>query len=296
MTTGPRPCARSSHCLVHATIGGESPESTETSSFDGSLVVFGGLGSDETAKIEGEEECMPLNDLWVLSPASPATLSKGGEAAATPAAGHSSNQTLPLWTLVLLDGVGPSPRSLSALAARRPPSIAVNSDDDGDDDNCSESYGHDTARDSNRRTAELFIFGGYGLVELPSDKDGKRHDDSHGQDSDEDGEIIMAYIDDLWGLSLMLPRRGGESVDGCSVNSNSKTSCASSDCVGPASENGWVDEEQMGYPGTSPVEGRNGHTLTWCGDKLILFGGFVGDGFDAGVHVAEVPSVSTVEL
>lgn len=51
----------------------------------------------------------------------------------------------------------------------------------------------------------------------------------------------------------------------------------------------------MGFPGESIVEGRNGHTLTWCGDKLVLFGGFVGDGFDSGVHVAE-PPLSSVAL
>ena len=129
--------------------------------------------------------------------------------------------TPPVWSLVLFDGVGPSPRSLAALSPR--------------------PCGRD-----------LFLFGGYGLVELPVTRDA----------NNDGGDIITAYIDDLWMLSL----DGG---------------------VAPSPE--WVDEEGMGFAGESIVEGRNGHTLTWCGDKLVLFGGFVGDGFDASLHVAETP-------
>lgn len=146
-----------------------------------------------------------------------------------------------VWSLMLLDGVGPSPRSFAALSPRP-------------------------------GSRDLFLFGGYGLVELPapsSDCGGVVADG----DEEECGDIIMAYIDDLWRLTL-----GGGGV-GSSTTSNGVN----------ASSTGWVDEEGMGFGGASIVEGRNGHTLTWCGDKLVLFGGFVGDGFDASVHVAEAP-------
>lgn len=253
--------------------------------------MFGGLGGDGSMGAEGdaEEDRMPLNDLWVLSPVLSLMLGLGAgsgpEGGITRVAGDS--QTLPVWSLVMLEGVGPSPRSLSALAARRPPPHFCSSDGDESDgnDRC------DRERESHG-TAELFIFGGYGLVELPSGT-GAGNSVNVEQDSDEEGDIIMAYIDDLWGLSLNVQRSSEEGVD-ANVDTVSNTSAAS-DCVVTAGGIGWVDEEEMGFAGPSSVEGRNGHTLTWCGDKLILFGGFVGDAFDAGVHVAEVPSMAALE-
>lgn len=132
----------------------------------------------------------------------------------------------------MLEGIGPSPRSLSALSPRP-----------GDTD--------------------LFLFGGYGLVELPGNSGDLSA--SEGDDESEGDDIVVAYIDDLWMLNLN---------------------------EGVPSKPQWVDEEGMGFAGESIVEGRNGHTLTWCGHKLVLFGGFVGDGFDASLHVAEPSSLT----
>ncbi|CAM9704617.1 unnamed protein product [Scytosiphon promiscuus] len=267
-TAGPRPCPRSSHCLALAERSGDG-------SADGSsgLVLFGGLGYAETqgggviSDDEEEEDTMPLNDLWVWYPASGGGGGGGNGSPAAVAAssaafhGTGGGEGAPssgggVWSLVLLDGVGPSPRSLAAAvpAPRRP--------------NCG-GGGNDSS------VADLFLFGGYGLVEL-----GGTADDggSEEEQEDEGGEIIMAYIDDLWRLTLGIggtaTANGTSSVDGGG---------------GAAVPLGWANEADMGFAGESIVEGRNGHTLTWCGDKLVLFGGFVGDGFDAGVHVAEPP-------
>lgn len=164
------------------------------------------------------------------------------------AAGEGEGGCPRVWSLVMLNGVGPSPRSLAALTPR--------------------PCGND-----------LFLFGGYGLVELPSPPpcagDGVASDAEEDSGEEESADIIMAYIDDLWRLDLA---RGGGGGSGSSGGSSSS-----------ASSTRWVDEEEMGSVGCSIVEGRNGHTLTWCGDTLVLFGGFVGDGFDAGLHIAKPP-------
>lgn len=182
---------------------------------------------------------MPLNDLWVLSPTNALGSGAGLDDTVTVAAeGNGSTDTYLscVWSLVLLDGVGPSPRSLASLTPTP-------------------------------GSGDLFLFGGFGLVELPATAGSKGAiaDGREEEEEEEGGEIIMAYIDDLWRLSL-----GGGAIS--------------------ASSTEWVDEEGMGFAGESIVEGRNGHTLTWCGEKLILFGGYVGDGFDGGVHAAEAPS------
>lgn len=212
------------------------------------MVLFGGLGGanddddDDAAGEEEEvEETVPLNDLWVLSPVA------GGEHRSVYSDGGA-------WSLVMLDGVGPSPRSLAALVPPRRPCCDT---DNGD--------------------ADLFLFGGYGMVEIPN-SGGGGGGMMDGAEEDDETEIIMAYIDDLWRLSLGTGG-GGNSAGGLAAAAAGTTAAATK----------WADEADMGFPGESIVEGRNGHTLTWCGDKLVLFGGFVGDGFDAGVHVAQPP-------
>lgn len=226
--TGPCPSPRSSHCLAYAAPPAE--HSAEGCSASGSLVLFGGLGHAVESGDDGEDT-MPLNDLWVLSPSS---AGRGNTAASLEIAlagvdgGVEDSCSRPTWALVLLDGVGPSPRSLATLSPRP----------------CG---------------SDLFLFGGYGLVELPGSGDAEEEGG---------GAIIVAYIDDLWRLGLGAIAGSGSSNGG--------------------GDSGWVDEQGMGFAGESMVEGRNGHTLTWCGEgKLVLFGGFVGDGFDATVHVAE---------
>lgn len=214
---GPRPCPRSSHCL------GYVERSVERSSTLGSLVLFGGLGQNSGGS-DGEG-AQPLNDLWVLSSVTEEWLRS------LRGTGEGGCST-PVWSLVVLEGIGPSPRSLSALSPRP-----------GDTD--------------------LFLFGGYGLVELPGNSGDLSA--SEGDDESEGGDIVVAYIDDLWMLNLN---------------------------EGVPSKPQWVDEEGMGFAGESIVDGRNGHTLTWCGHKLVLFGGFVGDGFDASLHVAEPSSLT----
>ncbi|CAM9271202.1 unnamed protein product, partial [Phaeothamnion confervicola] len=49
----------------------------------------------------------------------------------------------------------------------------------------------------------------------------------------------------------------------------------------------WLDEAAMGFPGPTPLEGRGDHSLSVCGDRLVLLGGFVGDGFDGRAYVAD---------
>lgn len=262
---GPRPCPRSSHCLAHAESSGEG--SADGSS---SLVLFGGLGYTErdgggVVEEEEEEDTMPLNDLWVWSPATTA-----GTPAAAAAAAMSDDMGGAesiiwsgdggggggVWSLVVLDGVGPSPRSLAAIVS---------------------------APRRHNGVADLFLFGGYGLVELGRPVDDGAPEEQE-EDDEEGGEIIMAYIDDLWRLTL---GSGGAGI---------ASGTASTGGVAPAVPLRWDNEAEMGFAGESIVEGRNGHTLTWCGEKLVLFGGFVGDGFDAGVHVAEPPSSPSTSL
>lgn len=278
--------------MVFAATGGSSSGSTETTCFGGSLVLFGGLGSDSSVVVEGdiEKDSMPLNDLWVLSPVSSSLLGSGAGSGAEEGGisrATDDSEALAAWSLVMLEGVGPSPRSLSALAVRRLPPHFYSSDEDECDGNDRCDRGQES-----HGIAELFIFGGYGLVELPGSTIAGDCDDV-GQDSDEEGDIIMAYIDDLWGLSLKVQEPTEEAID-ANVDADSNT-FPPSDYVVSADGIGWVNEEGMGFTGPSPVEGRNGHTLTCCGNRLVLFGGFVGDGFDQGVHVAEVPSVTSLE-
>lgn len=210
----------------------------------GSLVLFGGLGHDAGEDGDAEDVAL-LNDLWVWSPSGPRVGSTGGDGAA--AAGEGGGVCSGVWSMVMLNGVGPSPRSLAALTPR--PS-----------------------------GGDLFLFGGYGLVELPSppcrSSDGVASDAADDDSGEEESaDIIMAYIDDLWRLDLA----GGGGSSGGAVSTR------------------WVDEEEMGSAGCSIVEGRNGHTLTWCGDTLVLFGGFVGDRFDAGLHIAKPPPPRSLE-
>ena len=81
----------------------------------GSLVVFWGLGEDDEEESEESEEpgegheMVPLNDLWVLSPVSPRESLDGGGV---------EGASRPVWSLVVLDGVGPSSCSLAALIPR----------------------------------------------------------------------------------------------------------------------------------------------------------------------------------
>eukprot|EP00752_Nemacystus_decipiens_P008661 g7733.t1 len=244
---GPRPCCRSSHCLAFA----QDCSAEGSAGLPGSLVLFGGLGRADGGGGGGggvddgeEQETMPLNDLWVFRPAA------SGSGGLDPACFGGD------WSLVMLDGVGPSPRSLAAIVSPKLPSGADGGGSDG---------------------ADLFLFGGYGLVEIPTSSGGMV-----GYDEGGEVEIIMAYIDDLWRLS-----RGRDGDWGCSGGGGAHGASQRG-----TSDVEWANEADMGFPGESIVEGRNGHTLTWCGDKLVLFGGFVGDGFDAGVHVAEPPSSS----
>lgn len=70
-TTGPRPCARSSHCLAYSKSAAElSQDRSAGGSADdfsgGSLVLFGGLGQD-TDEDSDAGDVAPLNDLWVWS-------------------------------------------------------------------------------------------------------------------------------------------------------------------------------------------------------------------------------------
>ncbi|CAM9398334.1 unnamed protein product [Ectocarpus sp. 12 AP-2014] len=235
---GPSPCPRSSHCLTFAARSADGSATTSSSSA-GTLVLFGGLGHADGF----EEETMPLNDLWVLHlTAAAVALGPGSGGGASD--GEEGEVVRCVWSSVMLDGVGPSPRSLAAIVAP------------------SQRHGNTGSNNG----ADLFLFGGYGLVELSSG--GMVVDEAEEEEEEEGGEIIMAYIDDLWRLSL---ESDGADADGFSPSE-------------------WVNETGMGFAGESIVEGRNGHTLTWCGEKLVLFGGFVGDGFDAGVHVAEPPS------
>lgn len=207
-----------------------------------------------------EEETMPLNDLWVMSPKASSAGSDGGGDGVNEAEGADFSRVCGVWSLVMLDGVGPSPRSLAAI-------VSGSSGSGGGDG------------------ADLFLFGGYGFVELARNNSSMMAD-GHEQEEDDGGDIIMAYIDDLWRLSLGV---GGNSGNGVGIDGT--PTAAGGDSATPAAE--WTDEAEMGFPGESIVEGRNGHSLTWCGDKLVLFGGFVGDGFDAGVHVARPPSSSS---
>lgn len=297
--TGPRPCARSSHCLAFADSSVGSADCSSATTV-GSLIVFGGLGDDGGDDIEESpdgdaEDSMPLNDLWVLSPASVAWLRCGGGRGGNVGALAGQQCPLPVWSLVMIDGVGPSPRSLAALVPR-PSRSSYSTNLEGSDGGGSDSGGGDDGVES---MAELFLFGGYGLVELPGPNSDEGCED---RDSEEGGEIIVAYIDDLWGLSLPTEcgAGGGDdddkgaASDHCNRGEESKEETLAA--RGNSSGIGWLDEEGMGYAGPSPVEGRNGHTLTWCGDQLVLFGGFVGDGFDSGVHVAEPPSPLAARL
>eukprot|EP00903_Cladosiphon_okamuranus_P015393 g14217.t1 len=247
-SAGPRPCRRSSHCLAFA----QTRSMEGSAGIPGRLVLFGGLGhadadggGDRTDRQEvGEElETMPLNDLWVFTPSSGA-----GPHGQGPGSGGGG------WSLVMLDGVGPSPRSLAAVVSPRRPCGGGSED------------------------ADLFLFGGYGLVEIPAGG-GEVVDDGAEQEEEEEGvEIIMAYIDDLWRLNFGRGEGGSSSLGADTANERNA-----------ALDPEWADEADMGFPGESIVEGRNGHTLTWCDDKLVLFGGFVGDGFDAGIHATSSP-------
>ena len=80
------------------------------------------------------------------------------------AAGEGEGGCPRVWSLVMLNGVGPSPRSLAALTPR--------------------PCGND-----------LFLFGGYGLVELPSPPpcagDGVASDAEEDSGEEESADIIM---------------------------------------------------------------------------------------------------------
>lgn len=257
------------------------------------MVLFGGLGrvdnnnsdigegyDDEEEEEEGEET-MPLNDLWVMSPMT-TVVAGGGGGGDNEDGGGGFSRVCGVWSLVMLDGVGPSPRSLAAI-------VSGSSSGGGDGGGVN--------------SADLFLFGGYGFVELPRNSNSNNTNGSSGsssmmadgheeeEDEEEGGDIIMAYIDDLWRLSWGVggvnSNGSGSGIDGTLT----APAVAASGGSTPAAE--WTDEAGMGFPGESIVEGRNGHSLTWCGDKLVLFGGFVGDGFDAGVHVARPPSSSS---
>ncbi|CAM9308680.1 unnamed protein product, partial [Phaeothamnion confervicola] len=93
---GPRPPPRCSHCLAWL----EEP---------GLLIVFGGLMAAETAYSAvdsggggggGADSWAPTNDLW--------TLSMDAESGSSDSA----------WRHIVFDSIGPSPRSLSAVAVR----------------------------------------------------------------------------------------------------------------------------------------------------------------------------------
>jgi hypothetical protein len=80
---------------------------------------------------------------------------------------------------------------------------------------------------------------------------------------DDDTVITMAYLDDLWALDI-----------------TAKT---------------WSDETSMGYSDESPLEGRSGHTLSTTvsdSSKLILYGGFVADGYDGSVYSADIATLT----
>ena len=50
----------------------------------------------------------------------------------------------------------------------------------------------------------------------------------------------------------------------------------------------WFDEYSLGFTDESPIEGRRGHSLTVCNSTLLLYGGFVGDGYDGAVYGADI--------
>ncbi|CAM9178585.1 unnamed protein product, partial [Choristocarpus tenellus] len=246
--TGPGPCPRSSHCLTFV--------ASSTSMGEGTLAIFGGMGN-----LGGnmESDPVPLNDLWVCTNATRSGTGVGlGE--------RSWN-----WSLVLLEGIGPSPRSLAALVAAMPSDLSdVEEAHSGDDQIITE--------------ADLFVFGGYGLVELPPPDETRDSLQSNTDIIEDGGRIITAYLDDLWTLDLGRCHSGLDVVDSGRVGEEGVE-----DSRGRF--RGWVDEAGMGFEGESPVEGRNGHSLVVCGRgrQLILFGGFVGDGFDSRVYSADLP-------
>ncbi|CAN0055074.1 unnamed protein product, partial [Discosporangium mesarthrocarpum] len=239
-SNGPQPCPRSSHCLAYV----EGAEGMCT----GALVVFGGQG--HYGGIGTGLDPVPLNDLWVFSPTSTALRTMPG---------NSGSLSLWRWSFISLDGIGPSPRSLGALTAagRR-------------------GGGGTHGAGAPISGADLYLFGGYGLAE------GHSAGTEAGTDLEEEqeGQIVLAYLDDLWALDLDLGGNAAEKRVGMPAGGSGGRYL------------GWVDERGMGYEGESPVEGRNGHSLVVCGGRgnpgrLVLFGGFVGDGFDARVYVTE---------
>lgn len=272
--TSPRPRSRSSHCLAYAEGWDHRAGHSCAAGSVGSLFLFGGLGDVGGAEFEdGGQESMPLNDLWVLT----VTFAAGQGERGGAINGHLGDTSLLSWSLIVLDGVGPSPRSLAALASR--PARHRYSDGGGSDDGLYGGCHGERAAE----VVELYLFGGFGFVELPARAEGTEDE----RESEEE-EIIMAYIDDLWGLRFQVQ---DGSADGADRDGQQRDDKDSSNNLSSLTGTGWLDEEKMGHPGPSPIEGRNGHTLTWCGERLVLFGGFVGDGFDAGVHVAEAPSL-----
>lgn len=209
---GTSPCPRSHHVFGRG-------EGTNV------FMVFGGLTTQAHAAAvdlneeestedmnEDAESLVPLNDLWILTPVDAHTNVH------THTGAHTHTWT---WSMLLLDGIGPSPRSQTSACSI-------------------------TCKFTEGEAGDLFfLFGGHGLVELPQDED------------EEEPNIITAYIDDLWVLDLKNER--------------------------------WLDESMLGFEGESPIEGRSGHSLSACCDtQLVLYGGFVGDGYDTKVYTADL--------
>eukprot|EP00953_Heterococcus_sp_UTEX-ZZ885_P024899 13574-Heterococcus_DN1.PRE.2 len=181
LTAGsPKPCARSQHAITYC-----SSSST--------LVLFGGMTSASLAAAAAaagtngftadndsmqidtaavvidtdtdtdDDSSAPLNDLWVCSKSQP-------------------DVDIWTWSLLLIDGIGPSPRcSFSMVAASNATAIAAA-----------------TAAASQQQQQHdiVILFGGHGLVELPALQSAQTGDE------DDDTVITMAYLDDLWALDI----------------------------------------------------------------------------------------------
>ncbi|KAG5190784.1 hypothetical protein JKP88DRAFT_266775 [Tribonema minus] len=176
----PQPCARANHALTYSPpcdsfvlFGGLTTAAlAESMSRESALDAEAGAPSmlQRSAMAEAlqpiqedadaEPDMAPLNDLWVLSRVEVDDASVPGQW---------------LWSMVLMDDIGPSPRSDTAMAALL----------DGE--------------------GLIFLFGGHGLVELPGSSD---------VGNEEEGVITMAYLDDLWALDLSARRWLDESALG----------------------------------------------------------------------------------
>jgi hypothetical protein len=285
LTAGsPKPCARSQHAFTYCSssstlvlFGGMTSATLAAAAAaagsGGSVAAADSVADDDVMQVEStatdnadtdDDSSAPLNDLWLCSK-------------------MNSDGDLWTWSLLLIDGIGPSPRCSFSM-------VAVS--------NASATSSATAAAASQQQHDIVFLFGGHGLVELPAPHATQVSaaaiytDDTmyllmlncmyqcvrvqtliicayqtvpnlcllqSGGEGD-DTVITMAYLDDLWALDI-----------------TAKT---------------WCDERSMGYIDESKLEGRSGHTLSISDSKLILYGGFVADGYDGSVYSAEITTLT----